>query len=168
VLNNYLISQFMKSLKKSSGYTLMEFLIVIAITAIIFAVVFVSSPNLRRSRELSSTAQGMVAVIRNTQNRSITQENGKTWGIRFQNSTSTNHSYIVFKGSSYASGTVETTYFLKSYIQFSDPSAGLSKDVIFSAISGLPQVSTTVKINLVSNSTVSSTININSNGQIQN
>jgi len=158
----------MKRLKKFFGYTLTELLIVIAIIGIISGIVFVSSPNLRRFKELTLTTQEIMSVIRDTQNRSMTQESGQRWGIRFQNSTSTNHSYTVFKGLSYASGTVVATYYLKPYIQFSDPSTGLAKEVVFLPISGLPQASTTIKINLVPNSNVSTTIVINENGKIQN
>ena len=67
------------------AFTLIELLVVIGITAIL-AVFFIMSPlSFRSQQDLNLTVSEMIAVLRNAQDNSISQESGSVWGIYFDN-----------------------------------------------------------------------------------
>ncbi len=113
------------------------------------------------------TVRGITAVLRSAQSRSIAQESGGNFGVHFENSLSGENFYDLFQGNNYASGNRIMRTVLKKEIQFIDPVSGGSKDIIFSPITGLPVSSSTVIIAFKRDNSISKTIIINSNGQIQ-
>lgn len=152
--------------KESSGITLVELLIALSILAITASIGMMNLINYRNQRDLNITAQEIIAVLRNAQNRSIAQESGNRWGVHFKNLDSPNLDYYeLFYGPSYASATIVSKINLRSNIGFEIPST--SSTIIFTPITGLPNASTTVKIHLTSAPSSSSTITVNSNGEIQ-
>ena len=118
------------------GFTLIEVIISIAILAVVSTVGFLALTSYKGGKNIELTMNELVAVIRDAQRRSITEQDGKQWGLHFINSTSTAHSYEMFNGASYTPSTVSSTYSLKRSVAFSNPSEGLNVDTIFSAISG--------------------------------
>ncbi len=158
----------------NKAFTLIELIISIGILAILAGVGFINIINYRHRQDITSTTQEIVEVLRNAQNRSLSQEatstagSGGRWGVYFNNPTGAgNDFYELFKGPSYASGTIVSKSVLASNIQFDIPASGSSSTIIFSPITGLPNARATVKISLISSLTVSSTITININGKIQ-
>jgi hypothetical protein len=82
----------------------------------------------------------ITAVLRNTQEMSVTQKNGKQWAVRFSNSTSTGNTFRTWSGLSFASSTPQQTYKLRSGVSFGNPTTGNDLDIVFSPITGeLPQ-----------------------------
>ncbi|MBI5306408.1 type II secretion system protein [Candidatus Wolfebacteria bacterium] len=149
------------------GFTLIELLIVISITAIL--AVGVSSFNLfgyRNKQDLDLTAREIVVILRNAQDRSISQESGGNYGVYFDNIDANGAFYDLFNGASYSSGTIIKKIPLKNNISFVIPQNGASSSVVFSPLSGIPVSSSTVAISLKSDILSSSTIIINSNGNI--
>ncbi len=147
------------------GFTLIELIISIAIIAIIASIGIINLFSYRNRQDLSLNTGKIVEVLRNAQNRSISQENGTRWGVHFINVSAPNLDYYeLFYGASYALNTIVSTATLPSNITFEVPS--VSSTIIFSPITGLPNASTTVKIYLLSNPTTSSTIIISNNGNI--
>lgn len=124
------------SLRGKSAFTLIEVIISIAILAVVSTVGFLALTSYKGGKNIELTMNELVAVIRDAQRRSITEQDGKQWGLHFINSTSTAHSYEMFNGASYTPSTVSSTYSLKRSVAFSNPSEGLNVDTIFSAISG--------------------------------
>jgi len=166
--------RFTKEIRERSAFTLVELLITIGILAILAGIGFISIVNYREQQDLTSTTQEIVEVLRNAQNRSLSQEatsttgTGGSWGVYFENPNGDgNDFYELFQGSSYASGTVVSRSNLPFNVQFNIPASGSSSTVIFSPITGLPDSATTIKISLISNPTSSSTIMVNANGKIQ-
>jgi prepilin-type N-terminal cleavage/methylation domain-containing protein len=149
------------------GFTLIELLITIAITMAAATLGIMNLVSHRQERDLSLTTQEIATVIRNAQDRSIAQEEGSRWGVYFGNPSSGGDFYELFKGTSYAAGTIVSKSVLRSNIQFDIPASNSSSTVIFSPITGLPNASTTVKISSVGVPTSSSTIIINTNGEIR-
>ncbi len=152
-------------MKKS--FTLIEILIVVAVTAVLAAIGFVSFVGFRAQNNLNLTVNEIIFLLRNTQNRSITQENGSNWGIHFENPSNQDDFYALFQGAVYSSGNTVLRANLRPAVQFNDPSSGANKDIVFNPISGLPTASATVIISLKSDSFNTKTIIINANGQIQ-
>lgn len=119
-----------------AGFTLVELAIVIAIMAVISGIAFLGLFNYRGSQNLKLSMSEVIAVVRDTQKRSITQEAGKQWGIRFSNLTNDDSGYQVFKGASFASGTIDKSYGLKRGVKFSEPRALSTYEVVFAPVSG--------------------------------
>ena len=158
---------------RTSAFTLIELIITIGILAILAGIGFINIVNYRQRQDLSFAGQEIIEVLRNAQNRSLSQEatstagSGGRWGVYFENPTGAgNDFYDLFKGTSYAGGTVVSKSVLPSNTQFEEPANGSSSTIIFSPITGLPNASATIKISLISSPTSSSTITVGANGNI--
>ncbi|KKR55666.1 MAG: hypothetical protein UT92_C0001G0009 [Candidatus Curtissbacteria bacterium GW2011_GWA1_40_24] len=149
------------------AFTLIELLIVIGITVVLATISFLNIFNFRGQNDLDLTVKEIVVVLRNAQDRSISQESGSRWGVHFENPVSAGGFYDLFSGIDYSTSSLVSRSTLRSNLQFSDPAGGNSKDIIFSPVSGLPGGSSTIIIFTKNNPSVSSTIIVNSNGQIQ-
>ena len=160
-------------LKTQKGFTLIELLISVGLLVIIAVVGVINLVGYRSRLDLDHASQEIVIVLRDAQNRSLSQEaasaqgSGGRWGVYFENPATSTDFYDLFWGATYATGTVVSRAILSSSIQFDTPASGSSSTIVFSPVIGLPNASTTIKISTVSNAAVSSTITINSNGQIQ-
>src|SRR3989344_5046125 len=152
-------------INKSLGFTLIELIIVMAFTTIIVVSSYgIIGFNSKSKSELELTAREVVSVLRNAQDRSISQEDSSQWGVHFENPISENGYYLLYKGTS-------TIFFskkiLRPSVEFFDPSIGGNKDVEFSFMTGMPTSTINIVLNLKNNPLASTTIMINSNGQIQ-
>jgi len=160
---NFSIFQFFN---KSKAFTLVELIITLGIIVVLAGVGFLGILNYKNNQSLNSTSREIVSVLRNAQNRSLSQEAGSRWGVHFENPSSSNDFYDLFYGASYTiSGLVSRTT-LASGVEFVLPPNGSSSTVIFSPVTGLPNNSLTIKIFLIAAPSVSSTIIVNQNGQI--
>lgn len=148
------------------GFTLLELLIVIGITAILAVFLIINPLSFRSRQDLNLTVSEMVAALRNAQNNSISQESGSVWGIYFDNIDGSGF-YDFFSGSNYSSANIASRSSLRSSVKFVQPAVGASSTVIFSAVSGLPAASTTIIIALREDFSSFRAITINANGQIQ-
>lgn len=147
------------------GFTLIELMIVIAITAIIVAGSYgIIGFNFKSQSELELTAREIVSVLRNAQDRSMSQEDSVRWGVYFENTDKDNGFYVLYKG---VTTTIVSKKNLRSNIEFFDPSISSSRDVEFSSMTGMPASAVNIIFNLKNNPSILTTITINSNGQIQ-
>jgi len=119
------------------GFTLIEVMIVIGVVAVLTTVVVMNLSGYRGSLNLKLTAREIVAALRDTQQKSISQENGLSWGVNFLNSSSDTDSYKVFSASSTTG--VQKVLTLRNGIVFVDPSDGSAKEISFTKITGRPQ-----------------------------
>jgi prepilin-type N-terminal cleavage/methylation domain-containing protein len=151
---------------KTSGFTLIELLLTTVIIVVLSFVGFTYIVGYKQRQALSSSSREIVAVVRNAQDRSISQESGSRWGVHFSNPPSGEDFYDLFRGTSYPTAEIITHEVLPSTVEFETPAAGSSSTVVFSPLSGLPDNFVTVRIILMNDSSVSSTIVINSSGEI--
>lgn len=121
-------------MKKRSGFTLIELLIVLVIMVLIAVGVVFNLGGFNTKQNLELALNSLTAVVRDTQQRSVTQQDGETWGMRFYNTDSDR--YEVFKGTSYDSGTLDKFYVFRQGIGFGQPSTSSTVDVIFNALNG--------------------------------
>ena len=115
-----------------NGFTLIEFLIAVAILVIVSGAGLIGLSRYKGGQDIELSMEEIISVVRDVQKRSITEQDGKQWGIRFVNASS---SYEIWSGSSYASGTVDKLYSLRRNVILGNPSTS-TVDTIFSAISG--------------------------------
>ncbi len=148
------------------GFTLVELLIVIAISVIVGVVAILNISQRRADIDLTTAAQQIATTLRQAQSDSMAQEDGLSWGVHFANTTSPAPFYALFKGS-YATGTV-SQYSLPPTVayQTSMLAPGATLDVTFSQISGAA-VSTSIGLYMPNeNSAFSSTIYVASTGAV--
>lgn len=152
-------------MNENKAFTLIEFLIVVGILAGISTAIALNLVNIRSERNLELDVRKLVATLHETKNRSVTQQDSNQWGVHFENSTSSVDFYQVFYGASYASGTVVSRTNLNSGVSFLEPAEGMTEDVIFAKITGLPDAPKSVTIEATSGS-ASTTISINAQGVV--
>lgn len=150
------------------GFTLLELIITMAI---IVALAIVVLPNFlgipARGSTLISITEEMVSVLRTTQTESIDEAAATTWGVHFENSTSSGPFYATFSGNTYASSSNQTPYPLGGGVGYVSSSLpyGSSFDVVFSAVTGMASA-TTIQLCVLVNPSISSTITIGTTGLI--
>lgn len=147
----------------SSGFTLVETLIVLGVIVVFASMAGLNLVGVYHQRNLNNYSSKIAYILRAARDKSINQENADQWGVHFDNSSS---SFALFQGGSYNGGVISQYARLSSDIKFVNPSSGSSLDIVFGKITGLPSSTSSVIISLINNINVSSTITINSNGEI--
>lgn len=133
----------MRSIK---GFSLIEVIVALGILTVLSFAGFVGLSKYKGGKDVELTLKELTAVIRDTQKNSITEKDGKTWGISFLNSTSAAHTYEVWSGPNYASGSVTRAYPLSRNVFFSNPTDGFKTDALFSALAGKPGETRTISL----------------------
>jgi len=146
------------------GFTLVEFLIVTAIGAILAGIFFIGFTEQGAQQELDFAVSSLVSFVRNAEERARGQFEGVSWGVRFTNSAANPDYYLVFSGPIFTGAS--STIYLPAAVEFSDPSSGNNKDVIFSKVTGLPDSEKSVTLQLQNTPAETRTITIHSNGSI--
>ena len=144
------------------GFTLIEIMIVLAITTMLGAVVFANLPGIRRERQIDLERDKIIAALQDARGRSIVQEDGLQWNVYFENAAESDF-YALFSGTNYGTGTTTEMIYLPSSIEFNTPSA--TSTVSFSTRTGA-SASTTIIIVRTDNQAASRTITVNGNGTI--
>ncbi|MBI2278918.1 MAG: hypothetical protein HYU81_02550 [Candidatus Brennerbacteria bacterium] len=119
-----------------SAFTLIETLVVTAIVIAVSVGGFLGLAQYRNKQALEGGLDELRAAVENAKRRSVAQEEGNRWGVRFTNATSGVSSYSVFKGASYATSGVVRTYSLRTPVGFGNPSASSTYDASFAPLSG--------------------------------
>ncbi|MBU6500669.1 MAG: hypothetical protein KGJ89_03600 [Patescibacteria group bacterium] len=149
------------------GFTVLEILIVAAVSVVITVVVAASLLGQKNTTAINNAVREAATTLREAQSRSISQEGGVVWGVHFDNNSSTPF-FALFQGS-YPAGVVGS-YGLPSNVQFSSSSiaSGGSLEITFAKGSGAPSTSTSLSMNLTSGGTVTTPANISrtSSGKI--
>lgn len=125
--------------KRNLGFTLIELVIVIAVSATLFGIIGTNYFGTRNRIAFENQVNEIAADLRWTMSRSLAQESDDQWGIRFHNpDTDDSDFYEIWYGASYAAGTVASRTNLHGSVAFSDPVSGATEDIIFSKATGLP------------------------------
>jgi type II secretory pathway pseudopilin PulG len=151
------------------GFTLIELIIVFGIMIAISVVAFASLAGKKTNVDLTSTTQQIATLLRQAQNDAMEQENNVSWGVHFANTTNTPPFYALFTTSYSTSTIVGNPYQLPTTVayQTSTLASGATLDVIFSQLSGMSSVSTSIGFYMPKQSSAfSSTISISSSGSI--
>jgi len=152
----------------ATGFTLIELMVVITITVLLGIIGIASLTGKKSSNDLSTTVAQAAALIREAENRSMSENQGVSWGVHFANATNTAPFYALFSSAYSATATVGY-YRLPpdvAYATATIPTGG-TVDVIFGQISGLPTAAKTIGfVSLSQKSLPSSTISVASSGTV--
>jgi len=153
------------------GFTIVELLIVIAITVIMAGIGGATYMGLRERERIDQMSNRIAADMRATMARAQAQEGGNQWGMHFDNVTSSNPFYAIWYGatdSTYGSGSTTwgTVTFVATGLKFTAPGAGSSTDLIFVKPYGLPSAAATITIASTATLASSRTVSIDTNGNI--
>lgn len=121
----------MNSLVKN-GFTLLEILIAVAIIGLLLAIAVPSYSQLRKNVMLKNYTEDIVNTLRLAQNKSITSQDGKPWGVHFE--TNPVNSYTLYRddGSGYSGATSKTVYQLNGGVKI----ISSTFDVLFNHLTG--------------------------------
>lgn len=73
------------------GFSVIEILLVVAISALIGTVLFSGLLGKKREDELQYTARHIAALLREAQSKSVTQSSNANWSVMFVNTTSSKY-----------------------------------------------------------------------------
>ncbi len=158
---------FQKNITNRRAFTLIELIIVIGLMVAISLFVFPALFGRRNTADMQNTAQQIASLLRQAQNDSVSGKQGVSWGVHFENGTSTAPFYALFSSAYGATSTV-AHYALPPTVGYvtSTLAAGSSLDIIFSQVSGNASASTSVGLYLLSQPSAQSIISIASSGAV--
>lgn len=120
------------------AFTLVELVLATALIVTVSVVGFFGFFRYRNSQNLKLAANELAAVVRDTQKKSVTQQDGKRWGIHLENNTDGNQRFSVFNGSMFGVGSTTQTTTIRSGVLFGIPTASSTYDISFAPITGIP------------------------------
>jgi len=123
-------------LKAHQGFTLVETLVVAGIVILIAVGGFLGLAQFRRAQAVEGALDELRAAVENVKRRSVAQEQGTRWGVRFTNATSGVSSYTLFRGAAYTTSTADRTYSFRSPVAFGNPTASSTYDALFAPLTG--------------------------------
>ena len=152
------------------GFTTIELLITIAIIVLITVATTLNLNSGKNNLDLIDTTKQVATLLREAQSNATAQKNGVSWGVHFENSSTTSPSfYALFDASSYSTSSIVDRYNLPSrvsYLPATIPS-GASLDVIFTQITGAPNATASIGLYVPAQTALSSTIiTVNQTGAI--
>lgn len=120
------------------GFSLIELLIVSALTVVLGTATFYLVSNRQGTSELQASATQAVSALRTAQQNALSAASSTAWGVRFDNTTSTAPRFVMFASSSYSLAAETMQYPMSSRLSF-DPGTippGTVKDVVFGLRNG--------------------------------
>ena len=149
------------------SFSLIELIIMIAISIILATIGVLNLFNYRTQQDLDLTINEIISTLRVARNYSVSQEliesgSGKKWGVYFEAGN-----YVLFRGTDYGDSgkVIASKSVLRSTVEFK--TLPNPQDVIFELITGKPNGSNFIEVSLKNNPSNFKTITINSNGQIE-
>lgn len=149
--------------QNKNGFTFIELLVVVAFLALASSAVFFILKN-QSFGNLESDGQIIAARLLEAQTRAIAGVNGSSWGIHFNNVTSSAPWYALFQGATFTEGA--ETYYLSGSVEFQSPAASTSTDLIFTRLTGRISTSTSIIVRLKTNTSEKKTITVTTEGKI--
>ncbi len=151
---------------RRNGFSLLETLVVVGLSAILGLTTFLVVGRRQSSSELSGAAQQAVSALRTAQLNALNGVSSTPWGVRFDNTNTAFPWFAVYASSTYATTTQVMRYPMNSRIMFTTASvpAGTAKTVHFGLRSGMT-TSTSVAIQ-ARNGTMQWTLSVSTSGVV--
>ena len=143
------------------GFSVVEMLFVIAIMGIILSVTMYSYSTMRIKKQVEVAVDSINFRLEEAKTNALSGKGGASFGIQFGTST-----YTYFKGSSYSSSDASNITTSISGAIISTNLTGAASSVIFTRITGVPQVTGTITITSTTNASTTAVITIGTLGDI--
>ena len=152
----------MKTSKR--GVTLVELLVATAILVTIAAVGIAVFNRLIEQTALDSSVQQVLSIFEEARSRTLASENDQQFGVHLATSSVT-----LFVGSTYnASASTNKVTTLVRRVSISDISmTGGATEVVFARLTGKASVTGTITLTLISDTSQTHTLTINSTGLVE-
>lgn len=149
------------------GITFVELMIVLGFVAVLATVVVLNPTTNRDQKVFDGTVREVISLLREAQARAMAQSSSTTWGVRFDNTTSTAPFFALFWGV-YSTSTKVGHYALPPTVMFATSSLalGAAREVAFAQLTGAPTASTSIGFRSTRLSALFSTIVIASSGLV--
>lgn len=148
--------------KEEFGFTLLELVIstgILVLAGVMFITSFLQSRN---TRDLVSSGQNVLAVLRLAQARSLGGANNNVWGVHL-----TGSQYELFRGTTYVGGTVIETFVVPNTLEIANITlAGGGVDVIFDRLTGATIQSGTFLVRVKGSTTKVFSVTVDPSGKV--
>lgn len=125
------MSYYMEN-KYRYGFTLLEITISISILVLIGTISLVSFVNSRNVRDLTTSGQNVLSVLRLAQAKTLGGEDNAQWGVRLEQAQ-----FIMFRGSTYSGSTLTQVHALPVSIEIMNINlSGGGQEVAFRRLTG--------------------------------
>lgn len=134
------------------GFTLLETVISLAIIVIVATMALLNLGGESRTTVLNDTTKQIAALLREAQSDAMSQSQGTSWGVHFDNTNPAAPSYALFYGASYSVAAITSGPFrLPVGVCYAPASiaVGSSTNIIFSEVTGIPAASATIALDAV-------------------
>lgn len=141
---------------RNPGFTLLEVALVITLVVIISAFTVPIGINFYRNQTLNEASDGILSVLRRSQNHAAFGKNDSDFGVKILSDT-----YVLFEGSSYVSR--DTSKDASFNISMGVTATG-ADEIVFTKLTGVPNATGSITIT-AGNTT--KTIEINAQGHVE-
>lgn len=146
----------------SKGFTFIETILVVGITAVLGGIALASFVTSRNSHDLTASRQSVISLFRLAQAKTLAGEDGSVWGVHLDQAQA-----VLFRGSSYGSATYTQALALPQTVRITNISlAGGGSDVTFTALSGTTTQDGSFTMQSTGSPTLSSSIIIEKIGKV--
>lgn len=143
------------------GFSAIEIVIVLAIMIVILSITIYSYSTMKTRKQVEVAVDAINFRLEEAKTNALSGKNGANFGIYFATS-----SYTYFSGSSYDSSNTSNVITTLSDVQISKSLTGGASSIIFTRITGTPQVTGTVTVTSTSNASTTAVITIGTLGDI--
>lgn len=145
------------------GFTIIEFLVSIAIIGVVAVLSASGFNSFRESAQLNEAHTAILSILRDARSRTLSSQKNTQYGVHFETSQ-----IVLFSGSSYNAGSASNELFVfSSSVRISSISLGGSTDIVFARLTGSASVSGTITIESIFNQSKIKIITISSTGNIE-
>ncbi len=152
----------MNSFFLKKGFSLIEFLVVMGILAVLIGLSLVFAHSFQKERILENSAQEIIEVLRVAQSKTLASEGASSFGVNFESDK-----FTLFKGAVFDLASPDNEVFeLPSALTISEINLGGSSFVVFERLSGFASSSGSIKIQMTEDASKSAAIFIDSSGAV--
>lgn len=153
--------------KSFTGFTLIEFIVVIALSLLFAGLAIPALRIAQKGSELSDETLHMVAVLRLAQSRTVSSEQASKYGVFFDTSTSP-HRYVLFRGETYATrdAAADEVNVLPASVEIAGTTLP-GAETVFQKVSGNASEAGSITLRLVLNPEKQEQVYISTSGTIQ-
>ena len=146
----------------NKGFTLVEIIVAMGIVLLLAALALVSFRASRDARDLSTSTQDILSIIRLAQSKTLAGEDDADWGVHL-----TQTQFTLFRGPAFAGSTLTETHDLPSSLELvSITLAGGGSDIIFTRVTGATNQNGSFILRVAATPATSASFTVDSSGAV--